>query len=109
MKKRLLWVVLTGVAVGIAALALSALGNPGNMGFCIACFIRDTAGAVKMHSADVVQYARPEIVGLIIGGLVGLLIGRSKDRGLLGLILGALLGCIGWVIIAIIPAKDRRA
>lgn len=39
---------------------------------------------------------------------VAIRIRRSKDRGLLGLILGALLGCIGWVIIAIIPAKDRR-
>jgi YedE family putative selenium metabolism protein len=66
MKKRLLWVVLTGVAIGSPALALSALGKPGNMGFCIACFIRDSAGAVKMHSANVVQYVRPEIVGLII-------------------------------------------
>ena len=28
-------------------------GNPrANMAFCIACFIRDTAGALGMHSAD---------------------------------------------------------
>ena len=51
MKKRNLWVILTGVVIGLAALALTALGNPGNMGFCIACFIRDTAGALKLHSA----------------------------------------------------------
>ena len=30
-----------GVAVGIAALILTASGNPKNMGFCIACFLRD--------------------------------------------------------------------
>ena len=32
-----------GVAVGIAALILTASGNPKNMGFCIACFLRDIA------------------------------------------------------------------
>ena len=35
-----------GVAVGIAALILTASGNPKNMGFCIACFLRDIAGAL---------------------------------------------------------------
>ena len=30
-----------GVAVGIAALILTASGNPKNMGFCIACFLRE--------------------------------------------------------------------
>ena len=40
-----------GVAVGIAALILTASGNPKNMGFCIACFLRDIAGALGLHSA----------------------------------------------------------
>ena len=49
--KKVNWlVVLAGVAVGIAALALSALGNPANMGFCIACFERDIAGGVGLHA-----------------------------------------------------------
>ena len=38
-------ILLTGVVIGIAALVLTAHGNPGNMGFCIACFLRDIAGA----------------------------------------------------------------
>ena len=38
-------ILLTGAAVGIAALVLTAAGNPKNMGFCIACFLRDIAGA----------------------------------------------------------------
>ena len=38
MKKENLFVILTGVVIGIAALVLTALGNPANMGFCIACF-----------------------------------------------------------------------
>ena len=50
------WVVGSGIAVGIAALVLTLMGNPKNMGFCIACFIRDIAGGVGMHGAAVVQY-----------------------------------------------------
>ena len=48
-------VLLAGVVTGIAALALTALGNPKNMGFCIACFERDIAGALGLHSAAAVQ------------------------------------------------------
>lgn len=47
--KKNLPVLLTGVIVGIAALVLTAFGNPANMGFCIACFLRDIAGALKLH------------------------------------------------------------
>ena len=54
--KKNLPVLLTGVIVGIAALVLTAFGNPANMGFCIACFLRDIAGALKLHSAGIVQY-----------------------------------------------------
>ena len=43
-------VILTGLLVGAAAVVLTALGNPKNMGFCIACFERDIAGALKFHS-----------------------------------------------------------
>jgi len=61
------WVILTGIVVGVAAVLLAKLGNPGNMGFCIACFLRDIAGAMGFHGAAVVQYFRPEIVGLVLG------------------------------------------
>ena len=40
-----------GVIIGIIAVALVYFGNPANMGFCIACFIRDTAGALGFHQA----------------------------------------------------------
>ena len=80
-KKINIWVLLTGLAVGIAALALTALGNPANMGFCIACFLRDIAGATKLHSAAVVQYIRPEIIGLVLGSFVmALVTGEWKPR-----------------------------
>ena len=70
MKKENLFVILTGVVIGIAALVLTALGNPANMGFCIACFERDIAGAVGPHSAAKVQYVRPEIIGLVLGSFL---------------------------------------
>ena len=63
-------ILLTGLLVGIAAVVLSNHGNPGNMGFCIACFERDIAGALGLHSAAKVQYFRPEIVGIVIGAML---------------------------------------
>ena len=66
-------VALTGVVVGIAALVLTAMGNPKNMGFCIACFERDIAGALGLHGAAVVQYIRPEIIGMVLGSMVSAL------------------------------------
>lgn len=61
---------LAGVVCGLVAACLAYFGNPANMAFCIACFIRDTAGAFGMHQAEVVQYARPEIIGLVLGAFI---------------------------------------
>ncbi len=61
---------LAGVLCGIVAALLAYFGNPSNMAICIACFIRDTAGALGMHQADTVQYARPEIIGMVLGAFV---------------------------------------
>ncbi len=75
------WVILTGAAVGLAALVLTLLGNPANMGFCIACFLRDIAGATKLHTAAVVQYLRPEIIGLVLGStILAMVSGEFKAR-----------------------------
>lgn len=59
-----------GAFIGIAAALLQKLGNPGNMGICVACFERDIAGALGFHRAGVVQYIRPEIIGFVLGSLV---------------------------------------
>ncbi len=56
-----------GALVGVLAALLAYFGNPANMAICIACFVRDTAGALKLHSAVPVQYFRPEIVGFAVG------------------------------------------
>lgn len=59
-----------GALCGVVAVLLAIFGNPGNMAICIACFIRDTAGALGMHQAAVVQYARPEIIGIVLGAFI---------------------------------------
>ncbi|HSV96081.1 MAG TPA: YedE family putative selenium transporter [Spirochaetota bacterium] len=63
-------IVATGLFVGIVAAVLQKLGNPANMGICVACMERDIAGALGFHRAAVVQYIRPEIIGFVIGALV---------------------------------------
>lgn len=59
-----------GAFIGILAPLLQKLGNPGNMGICVACFERDIAGALGLHRAAVVQYLRPEIIGFVLGSLL---------------------------------------
>ena len=66
-----------GLLIGVIAVLLVKFGNPANMGFCIACFLRDTAGALGLHRAGAVQYLRPEIVGLILGAFF-LSLGRKE-------------------------------
>ena len=61
---------LAGALCGVVAVILAVTGNPANMAICIACFIRDTAGALGMHSAAVVQYVRPEIIGIVLGSFI---------------------------------------
>jgi hypothetical protein len=63
-----------GVAIGILAPLLQKLGNPGNMGVCVACFVRDITGGLGLHRADVVQFIRPEIIGFVLGSLIAALI-----------------------------------
>ena len=59
--------IFAGLVIGVIASLLVLFGNPKNMGFCVACFLRDTAGALGLHSAEAVQYIRPEIIGLVFG------------------------------------------
>ncbi|MEG0721700.1 MAG: YedE family putative selenium transporter, partial [Lachnospiraceae bacterium] len=70
---------IAGVICGLVGAALAYFGNPANMAICVACFIRDTAGALKLHSAPVVQYVRPEIVGMVLGAFA-ISIGTKEYR-----------------------------
>ncbi|WP_169753025.1 YedE family putative selenium transporter [Campylobacter mucosalis] len=62
------WYIITGATLGILGAVLVKLGNPGNMGICAACFLRDTTGALGFHNVATLQYVRPEIIGLVLGG-----------------------------------------
>ena len=77
MKNEKLKLLVVGLIIGLAAVGLVLAGNPANMGFCIACFLRDTAGALGLHKAEVVQYIRPEIIGLVLGSFCSALAFRE--------------------------------
>lgn len=64
------WLLAAGGLVGVSAVLLTYLGNPANMGFCIACFLRDMAGSLGLHRAAPVQYLRPEIIGIVWGACI---------------------------------------
>ncbi len=70
---------LFGLVAGLIAVVLAIFGNPPNMAICIACFVRDIAGGMKFHTAPVVQYFRPEIVGIVLGAFF-LSLGKKEFR-----------------------------
>ena len=73
---------IVGVLTAVVSITLVLCGNPGNMGFCVACFLRDTAGAVGLHGAASVQYVRPEIIGIIFGAFIISLVKKEfKPQG----------------------------
>jgi uncharacterized protein len=75
-------IITAGAVIGLIACLLALAGNPVNMGICVACFIRDIAGALGLHRAGVVQYLRPEIPAFVIGSfLAALMFGEFKARG----------------------------
>jgi len=88
-------IILAGLVMGVLAALLVKWGNPPNMGVCVACFIRDIAGALGLHSAGVVQYIRPEIPGFALGSFIAAYaFGEFRARGgsspLVRFLLGAL-------------------
>ncbi len=75
-------IVVAGLIFGILAAMMTEWGNPSNMGICIACFLRDISGGLGLHRAGVVQYLRPEIMGLVLGAFASSLIFREfRARG----------------------------
>lgn len=63
--------------VGAFAAALVAAGNPGNMGVCGACFLRDWAGALGFTTGKGPACFRPELVGIVFGALLWKLLRRD--------------------------------
>lgn len=100
-KKEKITIIIAGLIIGFAASFLTYCGNPKNMGFCIACFIRDTIGALGLHRASAVQYIRPEIIGIVLGSFIcALFFNEFKPKGgsapLTRFVLGffAIIGCL---------------
>ena len=81
-KKERLLIIIGGLVIGIIAALLVFFGNPKNMGFCIACFIRDTVGGLNLQTAAPVGYIRPEIIGLVLGSMIMAFAGKEfKAKG----------------------------
>ena len=62
--------IVAGLIFGVLSAVMAFAGNTANMAICAACFIRDVAGSLKLHSAEPVQYFRPEIVGMVVGAFL---------------------------------------
>ncbi len=81
-------IIVVGVLLGTMAALLQRLGNPPNMGVCVACFSRDIVGALGFHRAGIVQYLRPaahtahwlNFGGMILAGLSFTLAGGCPGR-----------------------------
>ena len=100
-KRERIIIVVAGLAIGVIASLLVLAGNPQNMGFCIACFVRDTVGALGLQTTSTVQYIRPELIGLVLGScIVALVKGEHAAKGgsspLTRFVLGfcAMVGCL---------------
>jgi len=78
MKNKKALVAVTGGVLGILAVLLVKMGNPANMGYCIACFLRDISGGLGFHRAEIVQYMRPEIFGLISGAFLAAFLSKEQ-------------------------------
>jgi YedE family putative selenium metabolism protein len=76
------WIILAGLVFGVLGALAVNWGNPNNMGICVACFLRDIAGGLKLQQNGVVQYIRPEIIGFALGAFGTALAFREwKPRG----------------------------
>lgn len=88
-------IIVGGALFGIFGALAVNLGNPANMGICVACFLRDITGALKLHQAGVVQNLRPEVMGFTLGAFItAMYFGEFRSRGgsapLIRFVLGAL-------------------
>ncbi len=114
-----LGIIVVGLVLGGIAATLQKLGNPPNMGVCVACFSRDVVGALGFHHA--IQYLRPEIPAFCLGSFLAALAFREFRprtgsapvvRFLLGMfaVIGALvfLGC-PWRAILRLAGGDWNA
>jgi YedE family putative selenium metabolism protein len=92
-----LWIGLAAAAAagGLAAWLVLA-GNPGNMGICGACFLRDIAGSLGFFESGPKVF-RPELAGVLLGAYLWTLTrarfeARSGSHAASRFVLGMLMG-----------------
>ncbi|MDY6821306.1 MAG: YedE family putative selenium transporter [Deferribacterota bacterium] len=104
------FIIIGGLIFGILASTLTKLGNPLNMGLCIACFYRDIAGSIGLHNVSAVQYLRPEILGIILGSfLTSMFLKEFRPRGGSSTIIRFFLGLfmvVGALVFLGCPTRD---
>ena len=66
-------VIFGGLLVGIMGAVLVKFGNPANMGLCFVCFYRDISGSLGLQMNPLLQYLRPEILGIFFGSFLAAL------------------------------------
>ena len=93
---RMRWGIALCALIGALAAVLVWKGNPGNMGICGACFLRDIAGAFNLHSAKPAVF-RPEVAGVILGAFAwvaarGRFEGRTSGLPWMRIVYGAWMG-----------------
>ena len=91
------------LVVGIGCAVLVSLGNPGNMGVCGACFLRDISASLGLGSSGPAIF-RPEIAGLVLGALAftlvtGRFVARSGSHAVARFLLGVLMGLAALVFL----------
>ncbi|RYD05329.1 hypothetical protein N752_09800 [Desulforamulus aquiferis] len=111
--KRHLLIIMSGLSIGALAVILVLMGNPGNYGVCIACMLRDISGALGLHRAAVVQYLRPEIIGMGLGAFVAAIATKEfRTTGgsspILRFSLG-FVGMIGMLVFLAVPLEQYFA
>jgi YedE family putative selenium metabolism protein len=70
-------IIIAGAITGFMAILLVKYGNPANMGYCIACFLRDISGGLGLQKVATVQYIRPEIIGMVLGAFGAAVVTRE--------------------------------
>lgn len=92
-----LWIALAATAAaGAFAGWLVLAGNPGNMGICGACFLRDIAGSLGLFDPGP-KIFRPELAGVLLGAYLWTLTrgnfeARSGSHAAARFVLGILMG-----------------
>lgn len=78
-KKDSILIIVAGFLIGAAALFLM---RDGGSGICMACSLRESVEGLKSNVNQITLYARPEIIGLILGSfLISLFTKEFKAQG----------------------------